>query len=194
MKKVGSSNVLPNSVAFTCICREPDGDVLRTVRHIEFTPEVITKLYQKISRFPTFMGQEIHSLEDMLRFFVVEGDNGSSFKPKGLCLAVDDLVGLFWLSDINGLFEASVHYTFFDRRHKGRVELCKKALRFCFETFKFHRLYTSVPVYAPGTMRFVESLGFVKYGRSRKNRIYKGRFYDACLYDLISEEFLNGTR
>lgn len=188
---MGSSNVQPNSIAFNCICDEPEGKVLRTVRHIEFTQENLIKLYQQVSKFSTFMGQEINSMEDLLRFFVAE-DSNHMLQPKGLCLVIDDFIGIFWLTDINGLFEASVHYTFFDRRHKGRVELCKKALAFCFQTFKFHRLYTAVPVYAVGVMRFIESLGFVKYGRSRKNRIYKGKYYDACLYDLLSEEFLNG--
>lgn len=183
--------MMPNGIAFTCICDEPEGQVLRTVRHIEFTRENILKLYNQVSKFPTFMGEEIHNLEDMLRFFVTNESNGN-LKPKGLCLVIDDFIGLFWLTDINGLFDASVHYTFFDRRHRGRVELCKKALEFCFRTFQFQRLYTSVPVYAVRVMAFVESLGFYKYGRSRKNRMFRGKLYDACLYDLLREEFLNG--
>ena len=179
-----------DTIAFTYDCDEPEGIVTRTVRPIEFTPDNLIKLYNQISKFRTFMGKEIHNLDDMIRFFVSE-ENGV-YKPRGLCMVVDDFVGLFWLSDIDGIFEASVHYTFFDRRHKGRIGLCKKAIEYTFNTFQFHRLTTNVPVTQPDTIKFVKKLGFVEIGTSRQNRIIRGRYYDTCNFDLLKEEFLNG--
>lgn len=185
------TNSMPNDIAFTCLCNEPEGEVLRTVRLLEFTKENLDRLYQQISKFPTFMGVEVKSYEDMLRFFVT--DNNGKFEAKGLCYVIDDFIGLFWVTDIIGIWEASVHYTFFDRRHKGRVDLCKKALTYTFEVFKFHRLHTAVPITSVRVLAFIESLGFVKVGRLRKNRLYKGKFYDTCIYDMLREEF-NGQQ
>lgn len=179
----------PDGVAFTCLCSEPEGDVLRTVKEFEFNQENLIRLYYQVSKFPTFMGIEIRNINDMLRFFVTEDSNGTII-PKGLCLVIDDFIGVFWLTDIKGLHEASVHYTFFDKRHKGRVNLCKEALKFCFNRFKFHRLWTQVPFTATGVLTFIESLGFVKVGKTRRSTLYKGKFYDTVIYDLLAEEFL----
>lgn len=181
----------PEGVAFTHICREPEGDVLRTVRFVTFTPDNLKKLWEKVSKFPTFMGAEIRDFNDMLKVFIDDSDG--TLRPKGLCLVVDDFVGIFYLTDINGIFEASVHYTFFDRRHKGRLDLCKKALKFAFETFQFHRLTTSVPEYATDVNFFVKTIGFTKVGVQRKNKFFKGKLYNNVLYDILAEE-LDGIR
>ncbi len=179
----------PNSdVIFTCVCNEPEGEVVRTVKLFGFTKENLAKLYERIQRFSTFMGYEINNFQDMLGFFIREETQGALI-PKGLALVVDDFVGLFYLTDIIGLEEATVHYTFFDRRHKGRVEICKKALAYTFNHFQFHRLSTQVPGYAVFTQKFVESLGFVKEGKLRKNRLSRGKYYDTFVYGLLREEF-----
>lgn len=183
------NSALPDGIAFTCVCDEPEGKVLRTVREFEFSQENLIKLYYQVSKFPTFMGIEIRNINDMLRFFIIEDTQGK-IVPKGLCLVIDDFIGVFWLTDIKGLHEASVHYTFFDRRHKGRVDLCKQALTYCFNRFKFHRLWTQVPFTATKVLGFVESLGFIKVGRTRRSTFYKGKFYDTIIYDLLADEFL----
>lgn len=187
------NNMLPDNIAFTCICREPEGDILRTVRHIEFNADNLNKLWNQVSKFPTFMGVEINNVEDMLRYFVDEDSNGM-LKPKGLCLVIDDFVGLFWLTDIKGINEASVHYTFFDKRHRGRLELCKKAIEFCFNSFHFHRLWTMAPVIEKGVIYFIKQLKFVEVGRLRRNTYFKGKWFDTYLYDILREDFLNGIR
>lgn len=179
---------MDENILFSCVCNEPNGPIERTVKLVEFSPDNLTRLYKEVSKFKTFLGYEVRDMQDMTNIFF-----SSDLQPKGLCLIVDDFVGLFWLTDINGLFEASVHYTFFDRRHKGRIELCKKALEYAFNTFGFQRLTTTVPETHKWVGDFVKSLGFVCTGRHRKNRIVNGgQRIDTILYDLLAEEFLNG--
>ncbi len=188
MGYVESSN-FPD-VAFTCICDEPEGQVLRSVKLLRFTPDNLRLLWSKVSKFRTFMGKEINTMEDMLGMFITD-----SGEPKGLCMMIDDMVGLFYLTEIHGTFEASVHYTFFDRRHRGRVELCKKALEYAFRAFDFQRLSTTVPEYEVKVGHFVQqNLGFVYTGRQRKNKMIRGKLYDTLLYDILREEFLNGNQ
>jgi RimJ/RimL family protein N-acetyltransferase len=182
----------PDDIVFSVICDEPEGKVLRNVRMFEFTSENLHKLYFQVTKFRTFLGVEVRTFEDMLRIFVDEGPHGEII-PKGLCLVVDDFVGIFWLTDIVGLHEASVHYTFFDRRHKGRQELCRAALNHAFSVFKFHRLWTKVPVNAVGVLFFIEQIGFTKVGRLRRSTYFRGKYYDTNVYDLLHEEILDGN-
>jgi RimJ/RimL family protein N-acetyltransferase len=173
------------------LLKVPEVDIIITVRPITFTLENLKRLWEKVSQFPTLMGNEVHTQEDMMRFFVSEPIPGE-FVPRGLCMVIDDFIGIFWLGDINGLMEASVHYTFFDRRHRGRVDLCKKAIEYAFRAYQFHRLFTKVPVSEVRVMAFVESLGFVKEGRLRRSTYYRSKFYDTNVYGLLREEYLNG--
>lgn len=179
----------PGGIAFTCVCDEPEGSILRTVRHFEFNQENLDKLWNKISMFPSFMGSEIRTYTDMIKYFTTI-DSGNRVIPKGLCLVVDDFVGIFWMTDIKQLHEASVHYTFFDKRNRGRINLCKKALEFAFRHFHFHRLWTQAPVPAAYVNKFIQALGFIKFGTARRNTFFKGRFYDTNMYDVLKEEFL----
>lgn len=168
---------------FTCICEEPRQTVTRVVRQFAFTEDNLKALYAQVSKFRTFMGKDINNIQDMLDIFLTQ-----DLIPRGLCLVVDDFVGIFWLTDINGLFDASVHYTFFDRRQRGREKLCRAAIKYCFDTFKFHRLSTAVPEYEIKVARYVANLGFTYTGRFRKNRVIQDRLYDTLLYDVLRTE------
>jgi hypothetical protein len=118
-----------NEILFQATCEEPEGTFLRVARPLIFTPDNIGRLWEKVNKFPTLMGIEIKDLQDMLNFFVKDYGNGT-LQARGLCAQIDDLQGIFWLTDIEWPKQASIHYTFFDRRHKGRVDLCKEAVKY----------------------------------------------------------------
>lgn len=174
-------------VLFSSTCNEPEGEVTRKVTDFPFTPENLQRLWFRAREFNTLMGIEIKDWQDMLNFFVKEYPNGS-FESRGLCVQVDDLVGIFWLTDIEWPKQASIHYTFFDRRHKGREELCKEAIKYVFSTYRFHRVYTTVPIYAKVALQFIERLGFKKEGRLRSNTLFKGQWWDANVYSILETE------
>lgn len=172
---------------FEVVCEEPEGTVTRKVYLAKFTPQFLALLWEKQRNFRTLMGREIMTFPEFVDFFVkTEKDN--SITPRGLCFVVDDLVGIFWLSDIHAPSYAEVHYTFFDRRHKGRINLCREAIKYCFNNWNFNCLYVGVGLFATIPIRFVESIGFKREGRLRQRLQYKGVWWDVNMYSLLREE------
>lgn len=178
---------MDDNILFTALCKEPEGTFIRNVYPFTFTIPNLQLLWSKVSQFPTLMGKEIHNLEEMVNFFVFEKENRDP-EGKGLCVVVDNFIGIFWLTDIEWPRQASIHYTFFDRRHKGRIELCKKAILYVFERYKFHRLYTTVPLYASPALNFIEKIGFIKDGRLRSNTFFKNDWHDSNIYSILESE------
>lgn len=174
-------------VLFECICNEPEGDIIRKVTPFPFTPENLAKLWLKAKEFPTLMGKEIPTFDHMLSIFVATNDQGQH-NSKGLCVQIDDLIGLFWLTDIEWPNQCSIHYTFFDRRHRGRLDLCKMAVKYIFNKYQFHRVYTQVPLYAKSILKFVEDIGFKKDGRMRSNVFFRHSWYDSNMYSILDTE------
>jgi len=178
---------MDDNILFSALCEEPEGTFVRNVYPFLFTVENLVLLWNKVKQFPTLMGKEIYDFESMLNFFVYEKE-GSDPESKGLCVVVDEFIGIFWLTDIEWPRQASIHYTFFDRRHKGRIDLCKKAICYVFDKYKFHRLYTTVPLYASPALNFVEKIGFIKDGRLRSNTYFKNDWHDSNIYSILETE------
>jgi RimJ/RimL family protein N-acetyltransferase len=176
-----------DDVLFTSICEEPEGTVIRKVTPFLFTPDNLCRLWAAVQKFPTLMGKEVSNFDQMLDFFVKDHGDGK-YEARGLCAQVDDMLGIFWLTDIEWPKQASIHYTFFDRRHRGRVDLCKSAVKYVLNKYRFHRIYTQVPLYAKSPMKFVESIGFVKDGRLRSNSFFRGEWYDSNVYSILDSE------
>lgn len=176
-----------SEVLFESLCEEPEGFVIRRVTPFIFSPENLERLWNKAKEFPTLMGVDIPTFDKMLNIFVHQSEDGA-IKAKGLCAQIDDLTGIFWLTDIEWPVQASIHYTFFDRRHWGRIDLCKLAIKYIFSKYQFHRIYTQVPLYTKSTLKFVENIGFKKDGRLRSNVFYKGEWYDSNLYSVLAGE------
>jgi RimJ/RimL family protein N-acetyltransferase len=180
---------------FSCECDELRGKVIRNVYRVDFTPENLEKIYLKARQFRTLMGYEVLTRDQFYGFFVKPAPyKDIPYESKGLCARVDDFVGIFWLTDINFLHpphDASIHYTFFDRNTWGRIELCRKAIEYVFDTYGFNRLWTKVPVYTKYTLKFVERIGFRREGRIQSNALYKGKLFDTNLYALTKDEIPN---
>lgn len=171
------------------VCQEPEGNILRTVRLLVFTPENLHKLWEKVSQYPTLYGVDVKKDPQTLLDHIFTQE-GYDVKANGLFFVVDDFVGLFTLNDIRPGESASVHYSFFDRRHKGRTNLIRVMLGWAFDNFQFKRLETTVPVYVkPFVMKFVtEDLGFRYEGKKRKATSYLDKRWDVNLYGMLREE------
>lgn len=176
-----------DSILYSAVCEEPEGTVTRNVRRFIFTPENLLALWERQRQFKTLMGREIYSFDEFVDFFIRVLPNGA-IEPRGICHVIDDGVGIFWLSDITYPAYAEVHYTFFDRRHKGRVNLVREAIKYIFDATDIGCLYVRVGLYAKSPMKFVEQIGFKKEGRLRKRMYYQGSWYDANSYSITQEE------
>lgn len=176
------------SIILSIACDEPQGSIVRHVRPMLFTMENLRQFWDKSRQFSTLFTSEIRGdFKKFIELFVYEDVRG--LNGKGLVWVIDDFVGVFYMTDIDAGANALVHYSFFDRRQHGRVEITKAMLRYVFEKYQFRRLSVEIPFYATkAAFNFTERLGFVKEGRKRKAAFYKGDYFDVNCYGILREE------
>jgi RimJ/RimL family protein N-acetyltransferase len=172
---------------FSVVCDEPEGEVERTVWPMLFTPENLSKFYDKAKQYRTLFGREILTVQDFQNVFMRQDENGL-YTLNGLFWVIDDFVGIFYLTDITD-DDALAHYTFFDKRFKGRIPLVRTMLQKVFETYGFRRLSAEIPAYTPSiTRHYAKLFGFVYEGRKRAVAPYKGDYYDVLLFGMLRDE------
>ena len=169
------------------LCNEPGNSIVRSVTFAPLTPEFITELWEKLSKFPTLFNRHIATVEDFISSFITRDGNGLT--ANGLIWTVDD-VGIVFLSNIYPAYQATAHITFWDRRFRGREELLRELLRYAFREFGFQRIITEIPFYSQPTFKAAERVGFVKEGRMRKAAFYKDEWWDVNLYSVLAEEMI----
>lgn len=173
-------------------CSEPEGEVVRSVRLAHLSVDRMRFLWEKLREFDTLFNDFVK--DDYAAFvnhFVLEV-NGEPV-PTGLLWDVDE-IGIFLLHDIIPHQSATAHFVFWDRRFRGREELCIEMLKYAFDAYKFQRIKVEVPLYAYHTMDAVESLGFVLEGRQRRAILYHERWFDVNLYSVLPEDLENPVR
>lgn len=172
-------------------CDEPKGSVVRTVSLVRLTTERLAYYYEKIKPFDVVFNDEVpNDPVTFAQIFVSQGTDGQ-LVSNGLVWEVDD-VGIIQATHIT---ESStlVHFTFWDRRLRGREELLKEMIRYAFKKYGFQRIETRVALYARPMLVAVERIGFVKEGRLRKCVKYKGEWFDANIYSILRGEALDAT-
>ncbi len=171
-------------VILSAPCTEPKGTVWRNVWFMYYTPDNLKKLWDKTSKFPMLLGNYVTNFEEFLGQFI-----NPNFGANGLTWIVDDFVGMYFIDALNPHMDASVHYSFFDQRQKGRIDLTLTMLRYVFNLYDLQRVSTTVPMYAnKPTFRFIEQLGFKEEGRKRRLAPYRGQLFDVKLFGLLREE------
>ena len=171
----------------TVECREPGGPIVRTVTEGVISFERINYLWEKLSQFDTLFNDFVRG--DFSRFVqhFVKQDAAGNPMPTGLVWDVDD-VGIFFLTEMMPLNSGLAHFVFWDKRFRGREELCRKMLKMAFDELQFHRIRVEVPLYANFTIQAVERIGFTLEGRQRQAIKYKGDWFDVNMYSMLAEE------
>jgi hypothetical protein len=174
---------------FSVVCNERDGPITRSVYPLRLSRANIKKFWESSLPFPTLFSDEIGGdFRKFCELFLSE-ENGV-LKAHGLFWVVDDFVGVFSMTHITDI-EAVAHYTFFDRKQRGREELTKEMLRYAFRKFGFRRISTECPKYVSvHTINFVHSLGFTQEGVKRKAARYKGDWFDVRCFGILREEMI----
>ena len=176
----------------TVTCNEPEGEIVHEVWPFTFTKEHTKRLFEEASKFPVLFGRPLTSTEDFLSYFITQNLSGDA-EPMGLLWVIDDFRGMFYMNDITDT-EATVHYSFFDRRHKGREPLVREMVRHVFNKYGFVRLNAYVPAYAGMKVRmFVERCGFRIEGRKRNAAWWKDKWFDVYLCGILPEDLDNGS-
>lgn len=175
-------------------CDEPEGLTTRFVRFMKLTPENLQQFWLKSRKFKVLFNSEIaNDFAKFLDVFLDGGTDGMSPTPRGIFYVVDDFVGIFYMTEIIPGVDANLHYSFFDRRQKGRVQLVRTMIEYAFNHYQFRRLSAQVPLFVNKfTIDFLREIGFKREGRKRKARLYNGEWFDVNYYGILREEVLNG--
>lgn len=140
---------------FQARCKERDGEHLRAVRPIEPDPAWILDTWEKLQRVPNF----------------TEGDDnplGSFVDQNNLLFQVDD-VGVILVSGLEYGKTAHVHVTFWDRRLRGRENLCKCLAELVIEIAGLKNLYTVIPESSQVVKAFAQRVGFEERAQTDGN-------------------------
>jgi RimJ/RimL family protein N-acetyltransferase len=167
-------------------CQEPEGEIIRSVRLMPLSVENMRFLWEKLSQFPILFNRHIQGIDDFINTFISQNPDGS-LRPNGIVWEVDD-IGIFFLTDIYPAYQATGHFTFWDRRFRGRRDLIRAMIAHTFKEFGFHRIIAEVPLYAMPTIHAMEGIGLIKEGRMRKAAWYNGEWWDCNVYSILEEE------
>lgn len=135
-----------NNIALSVLCKEPKGDRLRHVRPLEPLTEDVLAVYDKVQLCKSMFGRvTTTSIEKML---------------------VDHWK--FWLVDDVGLLcfdpfqpgKAHVHITFWDKRLRGREQLCRTTALWLMEKYNVDTVLTAIPEKARTIVAFALRVGF----------------------------------
>lgn len=171
----------------TANCIEPEGSIIREVWPFAFTRIGLQKLYEQCQKFPVLTGKPLTNLKDFLDILIGENLSGDP-EPLALYWIVDNYVGMFCMDNIR-LEEADVHYSFFDRRHKGRESLVRAMLQMVFDQYPLTRLNVYIPAYVGmGPRLFIERCGFKMEGCKRAASWWKGKKFNVYCYGILKEE------
>lgn len=150
------------------------------------TREVLEEYYNRIKEFDVVFNDLVpNNGADFASIFIGQEQNGELY-AKGLIWEVDD-VGILYLTEITKT-QALAHFTFWDRRIRGRLDLIREMIRHCFERYGFERIETRVALYAKPILPVVEKIGFIKEGRLRHTSPYKGKWFDTNIYSILKGE------
>ena len=148
--------------------------------------DTLQDYYEKIKEFDVVFNHLVPN--DPLKFaeiFLGQEQNGEIY-AKGLIWEVYD-VGILYLTEITQT-QALAHFTFWDKRLRGRLDLIREMIKFCFDRYGFERIETRVALYAKPILPVVEKIGFKKEGRLRHTSPYKGKWFDTNIYSILKRE------
>lgn len=104
----------------------------------------------------------------------------------------DEVIGLFYLTDIQPAVDCTMHILFFDRKPAEKFDLCQAAMAYVARKFYFHRMSAQVPAIYHATIRLVERLGLTLEGRRTEVYLMGGNWIDELMYGILASEIKNG--
>jgi RimJ/RimL family protein N-acetyltransferase len=177
----------------TVRCNEPEGTFDRAVTPVALSTEKLRYYYDKLKEFDVVFNDHVPNTPGGFASIFVTVSEDLTVSANGLLWEVDD-VGILYLTHIIPGLSALAHFSFWDRRLRGREELVRRMIQYCFLKYRFQRIETRVALYANPVLAAVERIGFVKEGRARKAVRRGGDWYDVNLYAMLREEAVeNGT-
>lgn len=176
----------------TVRCNEPEGTFDRTVTPVALSWEKLRSYYERLKEYDVVFNDHVPNTPGGFASIFVDIGEDLTVSANGLLWEVDD-VGILYLTHITPGISALAHFSFWDRRIRGREKLVREMVKHCFKRYGFQRIEVRVALYATPVLAAVERIGFVKEGRARKAVRRNGEWYDVNLYSMLREEALNGA-
>lgn len=176
-----------NNVVLKMMCREPEGSILRKVSLASLSFERIQFLWNKMQGLDILFNDFVAGdFEKFLQHFIVESETGD-IQAAGLIWDVDD-IGIFIMNSIIPEQSAQIHYVFWDKRFRGREDLCREMMKYAMDKYNIHRLWTEIPLIANSSLQAADRIGLIREGRKRKAIMYKGVWVDTNMYGILRED------
>lgn len=138
---------------FAVVCDEPGGRVSRVVKTMTTDPRQVLVVYDSLKLVTNYLAKE-KQLEPTALISLLD--------PRFLHLLVDD-VGIIAVYPELPHPAAHVHITFWDKRLRGREELCRETARRVMQTLSLKYLWTAIPDGARATAAFARRVGFIEF-------------------------------
>lgn len=172
-------------------CSEPEGPIVRDVKQVSLTKEKLYEYYEKISQFNVVFNDLVPNDPVTFASIFLGQEADGTFFAKGLIWEVDD-VGIIYITDLDSS-SCLAHFTFWDKRLRGREKLIRESLKYGFERYGFERIEVRVPLYSKPVLNMIERVGLTKEGRLRNATRFDGQWFDVNIYSVLREELLNGS-
>lgn len=172
---------------FLCDCHEPEGVITRGVYPMTLTPDNLKRFWELTQQFKILFDGEVKDFKQFCEMFITVNEDYSNIEAHGLFWRIDDFVGLYYMTHIQAN-DAQIHYSFFDRRHRGRQQMTRRIIQHVFNRYGFRRLSAEIPFCAAGTFDFVKEVGLKIEGRKRKAVLYDNEWFDAQCFGVLKEE------
>lgn len=101
-----------------------------------------------------------------------------------------EVVGVFYVTDIRLVTDASVHIVLFDRKPAEKTMVCKFALEWLFQKFPFERLSAYVPEIYHATIRLAKAIGFREEGKRRHAYLMGNKWVNETILGILRSEAL----
>lgn len=183
-------STLRETLVLKVVLNEYGKEVERTVTELRITPENLQLLWLKCKDLKVIFGRQLTDISEFQNL-LMSYDSTRGYVSTSLVYIIDDFLGILSISDIRPLYDANVHFIFFDKVLNGREKLVKEMLRYIFTTYNFQRLSAEIPHYASKRVRhFANSVGFVLEGKKRKCSLYENLWFDSSLYGILKSEVI----
>lgn len=169
------------------VCKEPEGTFTRQVWPVQLSLEVLRSYYDRLKQFDVVFNDHVPNTPEGFSSIFLSINGKGDPVANGLLWQVDD-VGILYLTDMVADVEAQAHFSFWDRRLRGREPLIRQMLKHVFQEYGFHRIYTRVALYATPLLSGVERIGFIKEGRMKECVRKYDQWFDANLYSILERE------
>lgn len=155
------------------------------VAPMEMSVNRLMELWEQMSQYRTlFSDTTIGDIDNYVKLVTLPNSLWYDVVRKD----TNKTVGVLYITDIQPLFDMTVHVMFFDRVFADKGQICVEHLRKVFALTKTHRASAVIPDIYHATIRFAERIGFKREGVKRESVSIGGKWRDEIFFGIFRTE------